>query len=71
MMNKFLRCDTFKEANGKATEIFEKENISVYIFECRDLVNPNHPYYYVTTNESIAHTDDKIVELIKRFNPEN
>lgn len=70
-MNKFLRCDTFKEANRKATEIFEKEKINVYIFEYRDLTNPNYPYYYVTTNESIVHTDDKTVEIIKRFNPEN
>jgi hypothetical protein len=70
-MNKFLRCDTFKEANRKATEIFEKEKTNIYIFECRDLSNPNYPYYYVITNESIAHTDDKIVELIKHFNPEN
>lgn len=70
-MNKFLRCDTFKEADKKATEIFEKENIKVYIFEYMDLTNPNYPYYYVTTNESIVHTDDKTVEIIKRFIPEN
>lgn len=70
-MNKTLRCETFKEANRKATEIFEKENIMVYIFEFTDLNNPNYPYYYVTTNENIVHTDDKTVEIIKRFNPKN
>ena len=70
-MNKFLRCDNFKEANKKATEIFEKENINVYIFEFRDFANPNYPYYYVTTNKRIVHTDDKTVEIIKHFNPEN
>ena len=47
------------------------ENINVYIFEYRDFTNPNYPYYYVTTNESIVHTDDKTVEIIKHFNPEN
>jgi uncharacterized protein YbcV (DUF1398 family) len=67
-MNKFLRCDTFKEANRKAAEIFEKESINVYIFEFTDLNNPNYPYYYVTTNEHIVHSDDKAVEIIKRFN---
>lgn len=66
-MNKFLRCETFKEANKKATEIFEKEKINVYIFEYRDLNNPNYPYYYVTINENIVHTDDKTVEIIKTF----
>lgn len=65
-MNKTLRCDTFKEANKKATEIFEKENINVYIFEFTDLNNPNYPYYYITTKDSI--TDDKTVEIIKKFN---
>lgn len=70
-MNKFLRCDTFKEANRKATEIFEKEKINVYIFEYSDLTNQNYPYYYVTTNESIVHTDDKTIEIVKHFNQEN
>ena len=69
-MNKFLRYDTFKEANRKATEIFEKEKINVYIFEYSDLTNPNYPYYYVTTNESIVHTDDKTIEIVKHFNQE-
>lgn len=67
-MNKTLRCDTFKEANKKAIEIFEKENINVYIFEFTDLNNPNYPYYYITTKDSIGHTDDKTVEIIKKFN---
>ena len=53
-MNKFLRCDTYKEANKKASKIFEKENINVYIFEFTDLNNPNYSYYYVTTNENIV-----------------
>lgn len=67
-MNKLLRCETFKEANKNAEKIFKTEKLKVYIFEVRENNDKNHPYYYVTTNESITPIADKSIEIIKQFN---
>lgn len=69
--NKEFKCATFKEAEKIGNELF-KDNISVFIFEVRMKNNLNYPFYIVTTdiNNTTFFGDDRIVLLIKRYNPE-
>jgi hypothetical protein len=65
---KITQCVTYEDAKSAAKELF-KNNVTVYINKVTILNDYEHPYYIVSTDNNCVISDDRTVELVKKYTP--
>ena len=65
---KISKCVTYEDAKSVAKELF-KNNVTVYINKVTILNDCEHPYYIVSTENNCVISDDRTVELVKKYTP--